>query len=260
MRTIWKGHIQFYLVNIPIRLYSAVDSGQKISFDLLSKDGHHPVGYVKTDKETGEPLDNEDIVKGYEYESDQYVIIDEEDIEKAEPKSTKAIKIKGFIDKDETHPTLYDKPYFLGPESESTAEIYRLFTRTLEETGKTAVGKVVLRNKESPILLTPYEGGILMYKLRYPHQLRSMKDVPNVDVEEEVDEEQLDMAKELVEKMAKDFSDIDMEDHYYKAMMEMINAKIEGKEVVSVEEEEPETRDIMTALKESIDTAGNGQD
>lgn len=258
MRTIWKGHIQFSLVNIPIRLYSAVDSSKSIDFDLLTKDGHHPVGYVKTDKITGEPLDKDDIVKGYEYEPDQYVIISEEDIEKAEPESTRAIKIRGFIDENELHPTLFDKPYFIGPESKSTADIYQLFTRTLKETERTAVGKVVLRSKESPVLLTPYEGGILMYKLRYPHQVRSMEEVPNLKADEEIDEEQLEMAKELVQKMAKNFSEIDMEDHYYNALKKMIDAKIEGKDIVRVEEEEPETRDIMTALKESLETSGNG--
>lgn len=258
MRTIWKGHIQFSLVNIPVRLYTAVDSGKSIHFDWLTDDDHHHVGYIKTDKETGEPLKDEDIVKGYEYEPDQYVIIDEDDLEKAKPESTKAIKIEGFIGKEQTHPTLYDKPYFVGPESESGIETYRLFTKTLKKTGKTAVGRVVLRDKESPVLLTPHEGGILMYKLRYPNQVRSMEDVPNVEEEEEVDEEQLEMATELVEKMAKDFSDIDMEDHYYQRMKEMIEAKIEGKEVVTAEEEEHEPKDIMTALKESIESAGNG--
>lgn len=259
MRTMWKGHIQFSLVNIPIRLYSAVDSGKSISFDWLTKDEHHAVGYTKTDKETGEPLEKGDIVKGYEYEPDQYVIVEDEDFEKIKPKTSKAIKVEGFIDETETHPMLFDKPYFIGPESESGIDTYRLFTRTLKDTGRTAVGRVVLRNKESLVLLKPHEGGVLMYKLRFPNQLRSMKDVPYVDEEEEVDKDQLEMAKELVSKMTKSFSDIDMEDHYYQQMKEMIEAKIEGKEVVSVEEKEPETRDIMTALKESIAATGNGE-
>lgn len=259
MRTIWKGHIQFSLVNIPIRLYTAVDSSQSISFDWLTKDEHHQVGYTKTDKATSEPVDKDDIVKGYEYEPDQYVIITDEDFDKVEPKTSKVIKIEGFIHKDEPHPTLFYKPYFIGPESESAVDTYRLFTQTLKETDQAAVGKVVLRNKESPALLTPHEDGILMYKLRYPQQVRSMEDVPYLDKEEEVDGEQLEMAKELVGKMSKSFSDIDMEDHYYQMMKQMINDKIEGKEVVRVEEEEPEPRDIMTALKESIESSGNGE-
>jgi DNA end-binding protein Ku len=259
MQTIWTGNIQFSLVNIPVRLYAAVDSSQSIHFTLLTKGDHHQVGYVKTDKETGEPLEQDDIVKGYEYASDQYVIVSDEDIEKAEPESSQVIKIEGFIDEDETHPTLYNKPYFIGPQDESAVEIFRLFTQTLNETAQTAVGRVTLRNKESPALLQSYESGILMYKLRYPEQIRSMQDVPNVEKDAKVDESQLEMAKELVEKMTKSFGDIDMENYYYEAMKQMIEKKVNGEEVVQVKEEEHETRDIMTALKESINSAGNGQ-
>lgn len=254
MRTIWKGHIQFSLVTIPIRLYSAVDSGKSISFDLLTKDGHHPVGYQKQDKVTGDPISKDDIVKGYEYEPDQYVIIEKEDIEKIQPKTSKVIEVKGFVDKDEAHPALYDKPYFIGPENESAAKTYHLFRKTLEDSNKIGVGSVVLRNKESPALLTIQEEGIMMYKLRYPNQMRSIKDVPNLE-NAEVDEEQLEMAKKVVESMSKEFSEIDLENHYYNAMKEMIDAKVEGKDVVSISEEEPETRDIMTALKESIESS-----
>lgn len=254
MRTIWKGQIQFSLVTIPIRLYTAVDSTKSISFDLLTKDEHHPVGYTKTDKITGKPVSKEDIVKGYEYEPDRYVIVTDEDFSKVEPKASKVIEIQGFVDRGEVHPALFDKPYFIGPDSDSTQKIYHLFRRTLEDTDKVAVGTVVLRSKESPLLLTVHEGGIMMYKLRFPNQMRSIQEVSNL-ADGEVDEEQLKMAKELVNSMSKSFDEIDMENHYYTAMKEMVDAKVEGKEVVSIEEEEPETTDIMTALKRSIESS-----
>lgn len=254
MRTMWKGHIQFSLVTIPIRLYTAVDSGKQISFDLLTKEGHHPVGYQKYDKVTGEPISKDDIVKGYEYEPEQYVIVEKEDIEKVKPKATRMIEIQGFVDREEAPPALYDQPYFIGPENESTSKTYGLFCRTLEDTGKIGVGTVVLRDRESPVLLTAHEGGIMMYKLRYPEQMRDMKEVPNLE-NGEVDREQLEMARNLVDSMSRKFSEIDLENHYYEAMMEMINAKIKGKEVVSVSEEPKETRDIMTALRESIEAS-----
>src|SRR5699024_2405040 len=176
MRTIWTGSIQFSLVNIPVRLYAAVDSSQSIHFDLLTEGDHHQVGYVKTDKETGEPLEQDDIVKGYEDESDQYVIVSDEDIEKAEADSSRVIRIAGFVNEAEPYRALYDKPYFVGPESDAELETYQLFIRTLEQTGKAAIGEVVLRQKASPALLTYAEGGIMMFKLRYPEQLRSMED------------------------------------------------------------------------------------
>lgn len=254
MRAIWKGHIQFSLVTIPIRIYNAIDSGKTISFNLLSKEGHNPVSYEKKDKVTGKTLRSEDIIKGYQYEPGQFVIIEQEDFEKVRLKSTKVIEIEGFVDTKEVHPTLFEAPYFIGPDGDIAAKTYGLLSETLKSSGKIGVGKVVLRDRETPILLTPHEGGILMYKLRSPNEVRSIQEVPQM-LEVKVEKEQLQLAKTLVDQMTKKFSQIDMTDHYYDALKSIIDAKIEGKEIVSVVEEEPEVVDIMTALKASIDAA-----
>ena len=256
MRAIWKGHIQFSLVTIPIRIYNAIDAGQTISFNLLSKEGHNPVTYEKKDKVTGEHLKNEDIVKGYQYETGQYVIIDAEDFNKVKLKSEKVIEIQGFVDADEVHPTLYESPYYIGPDGDVAAKTYGLLSHTLKDTGKIAVGKVVLRDRETPVLMAPHEGGMVMYKLRYPHEVRSIREVPQlIDVKPE--KEQLKLAKTLVESMAMKFGNIEMKDHYYDALKAIIDAKVAGKEIVSVSDEgEPKkVVDIMTALKASIDAA-----
>jgi DNA end-binding protein Ku len=254
MRAIWKGHIQFSLVTIPIRIYNAIDTGQTISFNLLSKEGHNPVAYEKKDKVTGETLRQEDIVKGYQYEPGQYVIIEDEDFAKVRLKTTRLIDIEGFVKKEEVHPTLYESPYFIGPDGEVAAKTYGLLMHTLKESGKIGVGKVVLRDRETPVLLTPHEQGIMMYRLRYPHEVRSIREVPQL-LEVKVDKDQLKMAKTLVDSMTKKFSQIEMKDHYYDALKEIIDAKVAGKEIVSVQEEEPKVVDIMTALKASIDQA-----
>lgn len=254
MRAIWKGHIQFSLVTIPIRIYNAIDSGKTISFNLLSKEGHNPVSYEKKDKVTGKSLRSEDIIKGYQYEPGQFVIIEQEDFEKVKLKSTKIIEIEGFVETKEVHPTLFEAPYFIGPDGDIAAKTYGLLSETLKSSGKIGVGKVVLRDRETPILLTPHEGGILMYKLRSPSEVRSIKEVPQM-LEVKVEKEQLQLAKTLVDQMTKKFTQIDMTDHYYDALKSIIDAKIEGKEIVSIVEEEPEVVDIMTALKASIDAA-----
>lgn len=254
MRAIWKGHIQFSLVTIPVRIYNAIDSAQTISFNLLSKEGHNPVSYEKKDKVTGEPLRNEDIVKGYQYEPGQYVIIEPDDFEKVKLKSTRVIEIQGFVDRGEVHPTLYEAPYFIGPDGEVAAKTYGLLAATMEETGKIGVGKVVLRDRETPVLLTPQDTGIVMYRLRYPKEVRNMGEVPQL-VDVKVDKEQLKLARTLVDSMSTKFANIEMKDHYYDALKEIIDAKVEGKEVVTIAEEEPEVVDIMTALKASIDAA-----
>lgn len=256
MRAIWKGHIQFSLVTIPIRIYNAIDAAQTISFNLLSKEGNNPVSYEKKDKVTGETLKNDEIVKGYQYEPGQYVIIDQEDFDKVKLKSEKVIEIQGFVDYTEVHPTLFESPYYIGPDGDVAAKTYGLLSHTLKETGKIAVGKVVLRDRETPVLLSPLDGGMVMYKLRYPHEVRSIREVPQlIDVKPE--KEQLKLAKTLVDSMSMKFKDIEMKDHYYDKLKAIIDAKVSGKEVVTVgEADEPKkVVDIMSALKASIEAS-----
>jgi len=254
MRAIWKGHIQFSLVTIPVRIYNAIDTGQTISFNLLSKDGHNPVSYEKKDKVTGQTLKTEDIVKGYQYEPGQYVIIEQEDLNKVKLKSEKVIEIEGFVDSSEVHPTLYETPYYIGPDGDVSAKTYGLLSQTLKESGRIAVGKVVLRDRETPVLLAPMDGGMVMYRLRYPNEVRSMREVPQL-LEVKADKEQLKLAKTLVDSMTTKFANIEMKDHYYDALKSIIDAKVAGKEIVTMSEEEPKVVDIMTALKASIDAA-----
>ena len=255
MRAIWKGHIRFSLVTIPIRIYTALDSAQSIRFNQLSKETKNPVKYEKKDKVTGEVLKSDDIIKGYQYEPGQYVIINPEDFDKIKLKSTKVIEIEGFVNAEEVHPTLYEAPYFIGPDGDIAAKSYALLMQTLKDTGKVGVGRVVLRERENMVLLTPHGKGIMLYKLRGPEEIRDIADVPKIDEVQGADKDQLKLAKTLVESMSKSFDEIDMTDHYHEALKELINAKIEGKEVVSYTEEEPEVVDIMTALKESIEQA-----
>lgn len=254
MRAIWRGHIQFSLVTIPVRIYNAIDSGQSISFNLLSKKDHNPVSYEKKDKVTGETLKTEDIIKGYQYEPGQYVIIEPEDFDKIKLKSEKVIEIQGFVDTTEVHPTLFETPYYIGPDGDVAAKTYGLLSETLKQSGKIAVGKVVLRDRETPLLLAPLDGGIVMYRLRYPNEVKKMKDVPQLK-EVKPEKEQLKLAQTLVDSMTVKFNQLEMKDHYYDALKEIIEAKIAGKEIVMVEEESPKIVDIMTALKASIDAA-----
>jgi len=254
MRAIWKGHIQFSLVTIPVRIYNAIDTGQTISFNLLSKDGHNPVSYEKKDKVTGQPLKTEDIVKGYQYEPGQFVIVEQEDLNKVKLKSEKIIEMEGFVKAEEVHHTLFESPYFIGPDGDIAAKTYGLLCQTLKESGKVGVGKVVLRDRETPVLISPHEGGMLMYRLRYPNEVRNMSEVPQL-LEVKADKEQLKLAKTLVDSMTTTFSKIEMKDHYYDALKAIIDAKIAGKEIVMVAEEEPVVVDIMTALKASIEAA-----
>lgn len=254
MRAIWRGHIQFSLVTIPVRIYNAIDSTETISFNLLSKDGHNPVGYDKKDKVTGKTLKNDDIVKGYQYEPGQFVIIEDEDFAKVKLKSEKVIEIQGFVNAEEVPATLFEAPYYIGPDGDVAAKTYGLLSETLKQSSMLGVGKVVLRDREIPLLLAPYDKGIVMYRLRYPHEVRDINEVPMLS-QVKADKDQLKLAKTLVDSMTVKFTDIEMKDHYNEALKEIIDAKVAGREVVMVAEEAPEVVDIMTALKASIDAA-----
>lgn len=255
MRAIWKGHVRFSLVTIPIRIYNAIETSESISFKQLHKEDNGPIGYDKRCRKCNKLVKNEDIVKGYQYEPDQFAIVEPEDLAKLKLKSTRVIEIEGFVKSSEVHPTLYDTPYFIGPDGEVASKTYALLCQTLKDTGKMGIGKVVLRDRENMVLLAPQDGGILMYKIRYPNEVRKVSEIPDID-KAVVDKEQLKLSRTLVDSMSKEFSKIELKDKYKEAVRELIDAKIKGREIAVVEEEEKPVVDIMTALKESIEKAG----
>jgi DNA end-binding protein Ku len=252
MRSIWKGYIRFSLVTIPIRIYNAVDTEEAIRFNQLHKDDNGAVGYEKKCKKCGKALTSEEIVKGYQFEPEQYVIVSAEDLATIKLKSTKVIEIEGFIEASEVHPTLYESPYFAGPDGLVAAKTYSLLTQALKASGKVGVGKVVLRDREEVVMLAPLESGIVLYKLRNPNELRKMENVPQIE-NKETNQEELKLSLSLVDSMTSTLKELDLTDRYRDALREMIEAKIAGRQVVTVPEEEKPVVDIMTALKQSIE-------
>src|ERR1043165_2516783 len=176
MRSIWKGHIRFSLVTIPVRIYNAVDTEETIRFQQLHKEDNGAVGYEKKCKKCGKSLTGEEIVKGYEFEKEQYVIVSPEDFAKIKLESTKVIEIEGFIDAAEVHPTLYEAPYLAGPDGVVAAKTYSLLSEALNASGKVGVGRVVLRDREQTMMIAPQDGGIMLYKLRQANEVRKMAD------------------------------------------------------------------------------------
>jgi DNA end-binding protein Ku len=252
MRAIWKGHIQFSLVTIPIRIYNAVDTEETIRFNQLHKEDNGPVGYEKKCKKCGKTLTTEEIVKGYEFEPEQYVIVAPDDLAKIKLKSTKVIEIAGFVEADEIEPSLFDAPYFAGPDGLVGAKAYSLLSQALKASGKVGVGKVVLRDREEVMMIAPLDGGLVLHKLRNPGELRKMENVPQLE-RKEINKDELKLSISLVGSMTSTFKDLDLTDRYREALREMIEAKIAGREVVSVPEEEKPVVDIMTALRQSIE-------
>jgi DNA end-binding protein Ku len=254
MRSIWKGHIRFLLVAIPVRVYNAIETSEKIHLNQLHKEDYGPIAYDKRCKKCNKIVTNEEIIKGYQYSKDQYAILEPDDLLKVKLKTTKVIDIVGFVNSTEIPPMLYDSPYFVGPDGEVGAKTYALLREVLRETGKVGLGKVVLRDREDFVAIAPQEDGLIVYKLRYPKEVRKINEVPQLE-HHEIDKNELKLAHTLVDQMVTSISEIEMRDRYSEALREIIEAKIEGKEVAGFVEEEQPTVDIMTALKESIKEA-----
>ena len=253
MRSIWKGHIRFLLVAIPIRVYNAIEASERVQFNQLHRDDFGPVGYDKRCKKCGQIVSNDEITKGYQYEPDRYAIVEPDEIAKIKIKTTRAIDIIGFVDSSEIPRTFDDAPYYLGPDGPVAEKPYSLLRQVLKDTGKVGLAKVVLRDREDLVAVFPLENGIVLQKLRYPAEIRNMQDVPEVEAAPKIDKKELQLATSLVEQMVTSFSDVDTVDHYHEALRKLIDSKIKGKKVTEFEKEEEIPRlDIMTALKRSL--------
>ena len=253
MRSIWKGHIRFLLVAIPIRVYNAIEASERIQFNQLHREDFGPIGYDKRCKKCSQIVSNDEITKGYQYEPDRYAIVEPEEIAKVKIKTTRAVDILGFVESSEVPTTFYDSPYYIGPDGPVAEKPFALLRQVLRDTGKIGLAKVVLRDREDLVAVFPHGDGIVLQKLRYPAEVRKIEDVPEIDAAPKIDKKELSLATSLVEQMVTSFSDIDTVDHYHEALRKLIDSKIKGKKVTEFEKVEEIPRlDIMTALKKSL--------
>jgi DNA end-binding protein Ku len=258
MRSIWKGHIRFLLVAIPVRIYNAIETSEKIQFNQLHRDDYGPIGYDKRCKKCSQIVSNDQITKGYQYEPDRYAIVEPEDVAKIKIKTTKAVDIIGFVDRSEIPTTFYDAPYFAGPDGPVSEKPYALLREVMKQTGQIGVGKVVLRDREDLVAVFPHEDGLVLQKLHYPHELRKMDAVPEIEAvgkltAQKLNKNELKLAATLVHEMETTLGEIDTDDNYYNALRNLIDSKIKGRKVVELEEVEELPRlDIMSALKKSL--------
>lgn len=257
MRSIWKGHIQFSLVTIPIQVFNAVENKHNVRFNQLHKDDNSRISYKKVCRGCDTELKKGDIVKGFEYAEDQYVVFTGEELNAIKLKSTRTIEIDSFVDIAEVPPSRFEAVYFVGPNGDVAKKTFSLLANVLKKTKKAGIGRIILRDREDVVLVTSEGDGLVMYKMRYPYEVRKMADVPDLEPME-IDDKQVKLAETLVESLTTTFDKIDFEDRYRDALMEMVQTKIDGKQIISITEEETSTApvvDIMDALKASIEEA-----
>ncbi|MDX6669377.1 MAG: end-binding protein Ku [Solirubrobacteraceae bacterium] len=257
-RSIWTGAISFGLVNVPVKLYSAV-SKKTVRFHQL----HEPDGVRIQQKRVcpadGEEVPWEEIVKGYEISPDRYVVVTPEELEALDPKKTKTIDIEEFVDLDEIDPLYYDHPYYLLP-GQGAAKPYKLLVAAMQEANKVAIARVVIRTKEQLVALRPLGDVIAMATMNFADEVvdpDSFDDAPGDDVD--TAKREVDMARQLIESLTAEFDPTRYHDTYREAVLDLIEKKADGQEIVMQPAEEPEkVPDLMAALEASLANAKKG--
>jgi DNA end-binding protein Ku len=260
-RSIWTGAISFGLVTVPVKLYSAVQR-KSVRFHQLSGKTGVRIQQKRVDPSTGDEVPYEDIVKGYEIAPDQYVLIEPQELEALDPAKTKTIDIQDFVPLDEIDPIFYDHPYYLAP-GPGGAKPYKLLYDAMVETGRVAIAKVVIRQKEALVALRPMEGGVLgMSTMIFPDEIVPPDRIDDLPEDVKVDKREVEMAKMLVDSLAGEFDPSKYADTYREDVMALIERKAEGKEIAVqpvVEEEAKPVPDLMAALKASLDAVQKGK-
>ena len=251
-RAYWKGYLKLALVSCPVKLYSATSSAEKISFNQLHKDTHNRVQMRYHDPELGE-IDRKDLVKGYQFEKDRYVIVDKEELDGIQIESNKTINIEGFVDADDIDAIYLDSPYFLGPDGPVAEEAFAVIRESLRRAGKVALARIVLSGRERLIAIAPRGDGFLMTTLRSKKEVRNHEHYfEPLDVE--LDDELMAMAEMIIDQKKMAFDPETFVDRYEAALMELVKAKIAGKEpIVSKAPEQGKVVNLMDALKASIE-------
>jgi DNA end-binding protein Ku len=252
MRSIWRGTISFGLVSVPVRMFTATES-KELRFHFLHKKDLTPIAYEKVRRDDREPVDPDEIVRGFEIEKGRYVPLEEEDIDRLDIELTHSIDICDFVSLEEIDPVFFRKAYYLLPD-QGAEKPYRLLVRALEETGKVGVAKVVIRNKQHLACLRTYEGRLLLETMYYADEVRKPEAFDGNLGTAKLQKAEVEMAKSLVENLSDAFKPEKYDDQYRKELLDLIRAKAEGQPLPEPQEEEGgEVVDLMAALRESVE-------
>jgi DNA end-binding protein Ku len=255
-RSLWKGAISFGLVNVPVELHSARKRSAELDMTMLDKRDLAPVGYKRVNKSSGKEVPWDEVVKGYEYKDDKYVVMSDEDFRRANPEAAKTIDILAFVELAEIQPQHFDTPYYLKPEKRGEKP-YALLRETLEKAGKAGIASVVIRTKQYLAALVAQDELLVLNTLRYADEL---KDPAELEIPKaKVTQKELDMALRLVEDMADKWHPEKYKDTYKDDLLKRIKAKVKAGETEEIAEPEKEPRssaeviDLMALLKKSVE-------
>jgi len=258
-RPTWKGYLKISLVNIPVRVFPATDAAATISFNQLHRECRTRIQQKRWCPTCEEEVPNTDLVKGYEFEKGQYVVLDEEDIAKVRPESTRVINVVQFADASLIDPVYVERPYYLAPDGAVAAEAFAVIREGMA--GKAAVGKVALYGREYLVAIQPRENGLVMYTLRHASEVRSMGAIDELkQVPAKMKPDEIRLARQVIGNFETGGDLTQYKDEYQEQLRQIIDAKIEGREVVSpAEEAPPKVVNLMEALRQSLDRVSDNK-
>jgi len=254
---IWTGTISFGLVTVPVKLTSATKS-RDVRFNQLEEGTGARIRYRRISEQSGDEVPNERIVKGYEMSPGQYVVVTDEEMKALAPKASRTIEIEDFVDLDEIDPVFFEQPYYLAPDANAVRP-YKLLVEAMTELRKVAIGRLVMRSKESLVAIRPVDGVLCLETMRYADEVLPAGNVlPDTDEVAEPTERELEMARQLVGALTTEFEPDKYHDQYREELLALIERKAAGEEVVAepVVEEKGTVLDLMAALEASLARAG----
>jgi DNA end-binding protein Ku len=254
-RAIWTGSISFGLLNVPVRLYSAV-SRKNVSFRELRASDSSRIRHKRVAEADGEEVPYEEIVKGYEIAPEQYVVLTRDELEELDPQKTKAIEIQDFVDLDEIDPIYFDHPYYLGPDK-GAEKAYALLVKAMSDSNKVAIARFVLRNRENLAAIRPMGKVLTMATMRFADEVVSPDELEDVVPANgrKLEKREVEMAQQLIESLSGEFDPDKYRDEYREELLSLIERKGRGEEVVEAVSEAPKPTkapDLMAALEESL--------
>ena len=252
MRAIWTGAIGFGLVNIPVRIFSATQDSN-LDLDMLDKKDHAKIRFKRVNEDSGREVSWENIVKAYDYNG-KYIVLDDEDFQKASPEKSKIIEIVEFVKESEIQSIFYETPYYLEPQK-SGVKAYALLREALKKTGKVGVGNFVMRTKESLCVLKPMENAILLQGIRFEQEIREMNEL-DIPAKSAVSPAEMKMAIALIDQLSSKFDISKFKDTYSAELLKVIQAKAKGKKLqpAPLRVVHSKSKDLMDQLKESLST------
>jgi DNA end-binding protein Ku len=251
MKTMWRGAISFGLVSIPIRVYTATEE-KTLRFNQLHEKDHGRIKYQRACAKDGQEVPYDEIVKGYEYEKDRYVILTDDDLDAVPVQSTRNIDIQQFVDQAEIDPIYYKKTYYLGPE-EAGVKAYQLLVEALREGEKVGVAKVSFRDKEHLAAIRLMDNLLVLDTMFWPDEIREAK-FEELDKEVRVSDKEVSMAESLIDNLTESWNPDAYTDEYREALLDIVEKKVAGEEIEEVEPVEPaRVVDLMDALKQSVE-------